>query len=114
MLQHNHKDLIQTLLDCALTCESCATACLGEQDVKMMARCIALDRDCADMCLQAAQLLQRNSEIGHQYLLLCEEICQMCGDECGKHQMDHCQQCAEACRKCAAACHAHHEPITQS
>src|SRR5476651_453287 len=110
---HNHQQLIQRLLDCVLACEHCATACLGEDDVKMMAGCIRLDRDCADICSQAARLLQRDSVIAHQYLVLCEEICRLCAEECGKHNMDHCRQCAEACRQCAEACHAHHEPITQ-
>ncbi|QJD96590.1 four-helix bundle copper-binding protein [Mucilaginibacter robiniae] len=109
-----YESLIQTLWNCALACEHCATACLQEADVTPMAGCIKLDRDCADMCLQAARLLQRESDIALQYLLLCEEICRMCGDECGKHEHDHCQQCAEACRTCAEACHAHHQQITQS
>jgi hypothetical protein len=109
MKNHNHEQLIRTLLDCALACEHCATSCLQEEDVK----CIKLDRDCADICVQGARLLQRDSDIGHQYLVLCEEICRMCGDECSKHQMDHCQRCAAACRQCAEACHAHHQPITQ-
>jgi len=113
MKNHNHEQLIRTLLDCALACEHCATSCLQEEDVKSMAQCIKLDRDCADICVQGARLLQRDSDIGHQYLLLCEEICRMCGDECSKHQMDHCQRCAAACRQCAEACHAHHQPITQ-
>ncbi|WP_158686517.1 four-helix bundle copper-binding protein, partial [Cronobacter sakazakii] len=25
-------------------------------------------------------------------------------EECGKHDHDHCQRCAEACKKCADAC----------
>lgn len=109
-----YQSLIQKLLDCALACENCATACLGEEDVKMMAACIKLDRDCADLCLQAARLLQRQSDIALQYLLLCEEICRQCAEECGKHQHDHCQQCAQACRTCADACHANHVPVTQN
>lgn len=111
--QHNHQALIQQLLECALACEHCATSCLQEEDVKMMAPCIKLDRDCSDICVQAARLLQRESDIAHQYLLLCEEICRMCGEECSKHEAEHCQQCAAACKACAEACHAHHTPITQ-
>jgi hypothetical protein len=113
MKNHDHSILIQKLLDCALACENCAAACLHEENVKDMTRCISLDRDCADMCVQAAMLLQRNSEIGHQYLVLCEEICRLCSDECSQHKNDHCQRCAAACRDCAEACHAHHQPITQ-
>ncbi len=113
MEQHNHQALIQTLLNCVSACEHCATACLQEEDVKMMANCIRLDRDCADICTQAVRLLQRDSNIAHQYLLLCEEICRLCADECGRHDAEHCRKCAEDCRACAEACHAHHQPITQ-
>lgn len=113
MKNHDHSALIQKLLDCALACENCAAACLLEDNVVAMTKCISLDGDCADICIQAARLLQRNSDIGHQYLVLCEEICRMCGAECGKHDHDHCRHCAEACNICAEACHAHHQPITQ-
>lgn len=113
MENHDHQAIIQKLLNCVLACEYCANACLAEDDIKMMGRCIKLDHDCADICTQAARLLQRDSVIAHQYLLICEEICRLCADECGKHQHDHCQQCAEACRICAEACHEHHQPITQ-
>ena len=104
MEDQQHQDLIRILLECAFTCENCATSCLQEEHVKMMARCIALDRDCSDICIQAAQLLQRNSEISVEFLQVCEHICRMCADECAKHEHDHCQHCAEVCRQCAEAC----------
>lgn len=113
METHNHRDLIQKLLDCALACEYCASACLKEADVAKMTGCISLDRDCSDLCIQAMRLLKRESVIGHQFLLICEEICRLCADECGKHEHAHCQECARACRECAEACHAHHEMIRQ-
>jgi hypothetical protein len=112
-MNNQYQDVIQKLLDCALACEKCATACLHEEDVKMMAPCILLDRDCADICLQAARLLQRGSDIALQYLLICEEICRKCGEECSRHQHEHCQQCAQACLTCAEACHMHHQRISQ-
>jgi hypothetical protein len=113
MENYNYQALIQQLWDCALACENCATACLKEPDITSMAACIKLDRDCADICTQAARLLQRESDIAHQYLVICEEICRTCGEECKKYHHDHCQKCAEACLTCAEACHAHHHPITQ-
>lgn len=64
-------------------------------------------------CTQAARLLQRDSIIGHQYLLLCEEICRLCAAECSKHDHEHCRQCAVACEECADACHANQETINQ-
>jgi hypothetical protein len=106
--------LIKKLIDCALACEHCATQCLQEHDVKMMTACISLDRDCADICLQAVRLLQRDSGLALQYLLICEEACRLCAEECSKHNHDHCQACAAACITCAEACHEHHQPVTQS
>ncbi|RLJ77639.1 uncharacterized protein DUF326 [Pedobacter alluvionis] len=113
METRNNHALIQALLDCALACEHCASSCLKEEDINMMIDCIKLDRDCADICTQAARLLQRDSVIAHQYLLLCEEICRLCAAECSKHDHEHCRQCAVACEECADACHANHEPINQ-
>lgn len=85
-------------------CEHCATACLHEKDVKMMARCIELDRSCADACSWAMREMSRDSQFAERVCQLCAEICDACGEECAKHKMDHCQECAEACRSCAEAC----------
>jgi hypothetical protein len=100
----------QTLLDalnaCIAACEHCATACLQEQDVQMMARCISLDRDCADVCALTARLVARGSEHAAHLLRECAEICRLCAEECEKHgaHSQHCQECAEACRRCEQAC----------
>lgn len=103
-----HADLIQDLINCALACEACATACLAEKDVMMMTRCIELDRDCADTCFQAARLLMRDSEFVSQFLTATEEICQLCAEECKKHEHEHCKICADACEQCAEACRSNH------
>ena len=87
------------------------SACLEEKDVTMMAHCIELDRDCAEVCLLGAKLLLRDSEISHPYLLVCEEACRRCAEECSMHEMEHCKICAEACRRCEEACHHHHGQI---
>ncbi len=70
----------------------------------MMARCIELDRDCADICAMAAILMSRGSEYAKEMCALCAEICRDCGEECSKHQMSHCQECAKTCMKCAEEC----------
>ena len=70
----------------------------------MMARCIALDMDCAQICRIAAAYMARRSEMTSELCRLCADVCEACGDECGKHQMDHCQECAQACRRCADEC----------
>lgn len=105
---HNsaNKSAIDALIACFIECEHCASACLDEDDVKMMAACIKLDRDCADICKLTATLLARGSKHGKHLLRECIEVCEACAAECSKHQHEHCQKCAEACRACAEACRA--------
>ncbi|WP_192823221.1 four-helix bundle copper-binding protein [Rufibacter sp. LB8] len=99
-----NRTVLDALHECILACEHCATACLQEEHAHMMARCIQLDRDCADICRLTSALLARGSEHGKHLLKECIEVCEACAAECGKHDHDHCQACAEACRKCAEAC----------
>lgn len=104
MSHRKYQACIDVCNACVTACEHCARACLVEDDVKMMVRCITLDRSCADICAFAAREMSRGSEFAARVCALCAEVCRACGDECAKHDMDHCQQCAEACRKCADAC----------
>jgi hypothetical protein len=90
---------------CAESCELCATSCLREEEVKMLSRCIQLDRDCASVCWTASQLMSRDSEYVKQICNICAELCDACAEECERHQhMEHCKLCAQACRKCAEEC----------
>ncbi|WP_404802197.1 four-helix bundle copper-binding protein [Bacillus infantis] len=85
-------------------CNMCFDACLKEEDVKMMARCIRLDRECADFCAFAAKAMQSDSPFAKQICAVCADICEACGEECKKHDHEHCQRCADACLKCAEIC----------
>ncbi|MDB5798239.1 MAG: four-helix bundle copper-binding protein [Paucimonas sp.] len=100
--------LVQACIDacnnCADACDYCASSCLAEPDVNAMARCIALDMDCAQFCRMAASSMARRSEFAEPVCAVCARVCDACADECGKHQMAHCQACAQACLQCAQAC----------
>lgn len=98
------KACIEACTACAVACNYCAGCCLQEEDAGMMAKCIALDVDCAQSCAMAAALMTRSSPFADKFCTLCAEICTACGDECAQHDMDHCQRCAAACRACAEAC----------
>ncbi len=69
-----------------------------------MVRCIALDIDCAAICRVAAGFMARDSENAPALCGLCAEICEACGAECRKFDMEHCKACADACRHCAEEC----------
>ncbi len=95
---------IEACNECAAACDHCATACLHEPDPKPMARCIALDIDCAEICRLSAAYMARGSEFAGALCGLCAQVCEACAKECAQHQHAHCQECAEACRRCADEC----------
>lgn len=100
----NYEECIKACQACMDACNHCFSACLEEDHVKMMAQCIRLDRECADICALAVKAMQTNSPFAGQICGLCADICQACGEECRKHDHDHCQKCADACFSCAEAC----------
>jgi hypothetical protein len=63
-----------------------------------MVGCIALDRDCADICVLTARLVARGSAHAKHVMRECIEVCQLCQNQCAKHNDTHCQQCAAACK----------------
>jgi hypothetical protein len=105
MSHEKHSDVISVLWECATMCEHCASACLQEDDVKMLAKCIRLDLDCAEICKTTATLLSRNAEHNPGLMQACIQICKACAEECEKHShMEHCRECAEICRRCEEVC----------
>lgn len=101
---------IAAAVDCAQTCTACADACLSEQDVAHMTRCIRDDLDCADICEATGRVLSRHTGydagLTAAQLTACIEACRTCATSCEEHadQMDHCRTCAERCRACEQTC----------
>ena len=99
------KSCIAACNTCAETCDHCAAACLREKEVQAMARCIALDIDCAALCRLAAGYMSRASECARTICAVCADVCDACAQECAKHsKMEHCRRCADACQRCAEEC----------
>ena len=105
MAHDRHASCIEACNACADACNHCVTACLQEKNPAPLARCVALDIDCAEICRLAAAYMARGSECVPQMCALCADVCDGCGAECEKHsEMEHCRACAEACRRCAEEC----------
>ena len=107
MIDEKYKNCINACLACIVTCNQCATACLNEESVNNMAKCIQLDLECAALCRAAAEIMSLNGQNVKAICRLCAEICTTWAEECekhGKNGMQHCKECAEACRKCAEEC----------
>lgn len=98
------KELADKLAACQAMCNYCFKACLGEKDVHMMVGCIELDKACAEICGQTLSLVASESVFAKEFVQLCAKVCEKCAEECGMHQVQHCQDCARACRECAEAC----------
>ncbi|HDR8931287.1 hypothetical protein [Burkholderia vietnamiensis] len=91
---------------CARACDTCAAGCLAESDTNPLARCIALDIECAQLCRVASGAMARRSTLAPQVCALCAQACDACAAECGRHAHEHCRRCAQACEACAAMCRA--------
>lgn len=104
MPHQQFQSCIDACYECARACDHCAASCLQEADPKMLARCIAIDIDCAEVCRLAAAAMSRGSELVSTLCVACAEACDACAEECEKHSMDHCKECAQACRRCADEC----------
>src|SRR5260221_14217985 len=105
MSQSQYQECIEACRACATLSTQCARACLLENDVKSMTRCIQLDLECAALCNAAAQVMSFNGELSGQLCHLCESICNSCAQECeDPPEMQHCRDCAAACRHCAEVC----------
>lgn len=98
------------LFECAQTCTACADACLSEDMVAELTKCIRTNLDCADICAATGNALSRHTgydaNVTRAFLDACRITCKACADECEQHagMHGHCQVCAEACRRCENAC----------
>src|SRR5690349_18703100 len=101
MSTDKYQTCIDACLECAIQCDHCATACLKEDHIQMMLRCIELDRECAEACYATARLMGIGGDHASLFCTACAEICDACAEECNKHEADHCKRCAELCRRCA-------------
>lgn len=103
-------DFIQASLGCAQINIACADACLGEPDLKELARCIRLNLDCADVCTATSSIVSRQHKpdlnLWRKQLESCLLACQVCAVECEMHrgEHEHCRMCAEHCRRTEQIC----------
>lgn len=102
--------VIDTVVECSQACTACADACLSENGVADLRRCIRANLDCADICDATARALWRqtgyDANVSRALLEACIAACAACMDECVQYasEYQYCRVCAEACRACEAAC----------
>lgn len=93
---------------CSAICTSCADACSAEE--MDMRQCIRTCMDCADICdatfKTAARRTGSNELLLQEMLQLCITACDICAEECARHDNDHCSRGAEMCRETSRDCKA--------
>jgi hypothetical protein len=103
-------DALEALVECSQACTACADACLSEQGVSDLTKCIRTDLDCADICAATARVLSRHTgydaNVTRAQLQACIQACTACATECERHadHHQHCRVCGQTCRHCAEAC----------
>lgn len=99
-------EAVRHAMYCAAICNSCADACSAEE--MEMRRCIRLCMDCADVCETTYRVASRRTDENRQLirtvLATCIHACEICEEECAKHDTAHCRRCAQMCRECAEDC----------
>ena len=101
---------IEACFDCSQTCTACADACLSEEMVAELTKCIRTNLDCADICDTTGRVLSRHTgydaNLTRAVLQACVQACKSCGDECASHagMHEHCRVCSVECRRCVPAC----------
>jgi hypothetical protein len=101
---------IDSCFDCAQACTASADACLGEEMVSELTRCISLNLTCSDVCAATGFALSRqissDDPVSGALLEVCALACAGCAAECERHaeMHEHCHVCAEACRACEQHC----------
>lgn len=96
--------IIDACLACSIECESCVTSCIHSNYINHL-KCVALCRDCADLCSLCARFAARGSYYYDAVCKICVELCTACALECEKlSDHDCCKACAEVCRRCVSVC----------
>jgi hypothetical protein len=100
---------VNTCFDSFQTCTACADACLGEEDIHSLIRCIRLNQDCADVAGTTGRILVRLTmpdwSILRSQLQACADACHECAGECEQHRQthDYCRLTMITCRECEEA-----------
>jgi hypothetical protein len=84
---------------CPAVCNYCANSCTHEDDVKSI-----LNVKCATICFSAVQLMSIGSQQAAQICVICAEIYEARGSECGKNDIERWKECTRICMLCIEEC----------
>lgn len=105
-MQMPHSDLVNTLQNCAASCNHTLSEVIKMPDARNRQRQIQLLHDCSRICESQASYTVMNSPFAKQHANMCAMVCEECANECDKFNDPISQHCAQMCEECAIACRA--------
>lgn len=102
-----HEHCANACYDCARKCSQGFQYCHKKvvDGMKGYAKATGLTNDCGDVCLVAAKLVDRRSELMKISCHACAESCDACIAECEKLNDQELHGMMDSLRKCARLCH---------
>lgn len=93
-LPTQQRDAVSDISQAIAVCGWCADQCIQEANPNMI-ECIRLCEDVVELGEALLALAPRNSRYSHSVAQTFRQAAQACAQECGHHQHDHCQECAQ-------------------
>lgn len=100
----SYKSVIKACKDCANECLNTGIEAAKKEIFKKDDVAMVLERNCEDICLLTASLLQRGFSQAEHLAKECAKICEAFAAECAKYENHLLRSCSEACLRCAAEC----------
>lgn len=103
------RQAVEGCFEAEVACVVCADACLAEESVGKLARCIRTTIDCADVAGATARMLARrltDARLLRAQVEACARALSACAAACHEHAEwhDQCRLCADTCRRAAELC----------
>src|SRR5699024_2781066 len=102
--RHHHLGLLNTVQDCANTCEHMTSMLHRSHDLHCRGNQLSQLRDCADICALMGDYLARSSNFSKSLASFCAYVCEVCGNTCLQFPDQESQRCGHICLDCAKEC----------
>jgi hypothetical protein len=95
------RDFVLACEDVVATAEHVASFSIGRGS---MEACVRACRDVSDLASLSLRFVARRAAFSPELIDVTAKACQVCAEECSRHDTPECRACVEACRRCVELC----------